>query len=52
MVCVCVQIYYYHNVKCRVEMFDKDLIMLQVSASVFLKKSSLQCALTAVQYAL
>uniref|UniRef100_A0A671S0N4 E3 ubiquitin-protein ligase n=1 Tax=Sinocyclocheilus anshuiensis TaxID=1608454 RepID=A0A671S0N4_9TELE len=25
------QIYYYHNVKCRVEMFDKDLIMLQVS---------------------
>uniref|UniRef100_A0A8C1UEU4 E3 ubiquitin-protein ligase n=1 Tax=Cyprinus carpio TaxID=7962 RepID=A0A8C1UEU4_CYPCA len=26
------QIYYYHNVKCRVEMFDKDLIMLQVSS--------------------
>lgn len=24
------QIYYYHNVKCRVEMFDKDVIMLQV----------------------
>lgn len=24
------QIYYYHNVKCRVEMFDKDLAMLQV----------------------
>ncbi|TNN26487.1 E3 ubiquitin-protein ligase UBR2 [Liparis tanakae] len=24
------QIYYYHNVKCRVEMFDKDMIMLQV----------------------
>lgn len=24
------QIYYYHNVKCRVEMFDKDIIMLQV----------------------
>ncbi|KAG7260794.1 hypothetical protein CRUP_006366 [Coryphaenoides rupestris] len=23
------QIYYYHNVKCRVEMFDKDIIMLQ-----------------------
>lgn len=29
------QIYYYHNVKCRVEMFDKDLIMLQVSFSFF-----------------
>ncbi|KAK7880180.1 hypothetical protein WMY93_033162 [Mugilogobius chulae] len=28
------QIYYYHNVKCRVEMFDKDLIMLQVGASM------------------
>ena len=28
---VCVfQIYYYHNVKCRVEMFDKDIVMLQV----------------------
>ncbi|XP_016403258.1 E3 ubiquitin-protein ligase UBR2-like, partial [Sinocyclocheilus rhinocerous] len=26
------QIYYYHNVKCRVEMFDKDLSMLQVSS--------------------
>lgn len=24
------QIYYYHNVKCRVEMFDKDIMMLQV----------------------
>lgn len=24
------QIYYYHNVKCRREMFDKDIIMLQV----------------------
>ncbi|XP_026858311.2 E3 ubiquitin-protein ligase UBR2 isoform X1 [Electrophorus electricus] len=28
------QIYYYHNVKCRVEMFDKDLMMLQVAASM------------------
>uniref|UniRef100_A0A4W4FNW4 E3 ubiquitin-protein ligase n=1 Tax=Electrophorus electricus TaxID=8005 RepID=A0A4W4FNW4_ELEEL len=28
------QIYYYHNVKCRVEMFDKDLMMLQVGASM------------------
>lgn len=28
------QIYYYHNVKCRVEMFEKDLIMLQVGASM------------------
>ncbi|XP_034041636.1 E3 ubiquitin-protein ligase UBR2 isoform X3 [Thalassophryne amazonica] len=28
------QIYYYHNVKCRVEMFDKDLIMLQTGASM------------------
>uniref|UniRef100_A0A671Y0X2 E3 ubiquitin-protein ligase n=1 Tax=Sparus aurata TaxID=8175 RepID=A0A671Y0X2_SPAAU len=28
------QIYYYHNVKCRVEMFDKDVIMLQVGASM------------------
>ncbi|XP_066553161.1 E3 ubiquitin-protein ligase UBR2 isoform X2 [Amia ocellicauda] len=27
------QIYYYHNVKCRVEMFDKDLMMLQAGAS-------------------
>ncbi|CAB1312562.1 unnamed protein product, partial [Coregonus sp. 'balchen'] len=27
-------IYYYHNVKCRVEMFDKDLIMLQAGASM------------------
>uniref|UniRef100_A0A3B3CH11 E3 ubiquitin-protein ligase n=1 Tax=Oryzias melastigma TaxID=30732 RepID=A0A3B3CH11_ORYME len=25
------QIYYYHNVKCRMEMFDKDIIMLQTS---------------------
>ncbi|KAK1338408.1 hypothetical protein QTO34_001524 [Cnephaeus nilssonii] len=24
------QIYYYHNVKCRREMFDKDIIMLQI----------------------
>ncbi|KAG7462626.1 hypothetical protein MATL_G00186810 [Megalops atlanticus] len=28
------QIYYYHNVKCRVEMFDKDLLMLQAGASM------------------
>ncbi|XP_051504014.1 E3 ubiquitin-protein ligase UBR2 isoform X2 [Myxocyprinus asiaticus] len=28
------QIYYYHNVKCRMEMFDKDLIMLQAGASM------------------
>ncbi|KAM4729976.1 LOW QUALITY PROTEIN: E3 ubiquitin-protein ligase UBR2 [Anableps anableps] len=28
------QIYYYHNVKCRVEMFDKDVVMLQVGASM------------------
>ncbi|XP_075902159.1 E3 ubiquitin-protein ligase UBR2 isoform X1 [Nelusetta ayraudi] len=28
------QIYYYHNVKCRVEMFDKDVSMLQVGASM------------------
>uniref|UniRef100_A0A3Q2ZJR7 E3 ubiquitin-protein ligase n=1 Tax=Kryptolebias marmoratus TaxID=37003 RepID=A0A3Q2ZJR7_KRYMA len=28
------QIYYYHNVKCRMEMFDKDIIMLQVGASM------------------
>ncbi|XP_058507486.1 E3 ubiquitin-protein ligase UBR2 isoform X4 [Solea solea] len=28
------QIYYYHNVKCRVEMFDKDINMLQVGASM------------------
>ncbi|XP_069394248.1 E3 ubiquitin-protein ligase UBR2 isoform X2 [Paralichthys olivaceus] len=28
------QIYYYHNVKCRVEMFDKDIIMLQTGASM------------------
>lgn len=25
------QIYYYHNVKCRREMFDKDIVMLQVT---------------------
>ncbi|KTG32945.1 hypothetical protein cypCar_00013012 [Cyprinus carpio] len=31
---LCAQIYYYHNVKCRVEMFDKDLIMLQAGASM------------------
>ncbi|XP_072565835.1 E3 ubiquitin-protein ligase UBR2 isoform X4 [Paramormyrops kingsleyae] len=28
------QIYYYHNVKCRVEMFDKDLVMLQAGSSM------------------
>ncbi|XP_067367513.1 E3 ubiquitin-protein ligase UBR2 isoform X5 [Channa argus] len=28
------QIYYYHNVKCRVEMFDKDVTMLQAGASM------------------
>ena len=24
------QIYFYHNVKCRQEMYDKDILMLQV----------------------
>ncbi|XP_047668062.1 E3 ubiquitin-protein ligase UBR2 isoform X5 [Tachysurus fulvidraco] len=28
------QIYYYHNVKCRLEMFDKDLMTLQAGASM------------------
>ncbi|XP_040839307.1 E3 ubiquitin-protein ligase UBR2 isoform X2 [Ochotona curzoniae] len=28
------QIYYYHNVKCRREMFDKDIIMLQTGVSM------------------
>ncbi|XP_045150705.1 E3 ubiquitin-protein ligase UBR2 [Echinops telfairi] len=28
------QIYYYHNVKCRREMFDKDVIMLQTGVSM------------------
>uniref|UniRef100_A0A8C8SAP4 E3 ubiquitin-protein ligase n=1 Tax=Pelusios castaneus TaxID=367368 RepID=A0A8C8SAP4_9SAUR len=28
------QIYYYHNVKCRREMFDKDIIMLQTGLSM------------------
>ncbi|XP_028676541.1 E3 ubiquitin-protein ligase UBR2 isoform X1 [Erpetoichthys calabaricus] len=28
------QIYYYHNVKCRAEMFDKDLSVLQAGASM------------------
>ncbi|XP_060129020.1 E3 ubiquitin-protein ligase UBR2 isoform X2 [Zootoca vivipara] len=28
------QIYYYHNVKCRREMFDKDIVMLQTGASM------------------
>uniref|UniRef100_A0A673YKC5 E3 ubiquitin-protein ligase n=1 Tax=Salmo trutta TaxID=8032 RepID=A0A673YKC5_SALTR len=27
------QVYYYHDVKCRDEMFDKDVIMLQIAAS-------------------
>jgi hypothetical protein len=26
-------VYYYHDVKCRDEMYDKDVIMLQVSVS-------------------
>eukprot|EP00069_Balaena_mysticetus_P000074 bmy_00077T0 len=28
------QIYYYHNVKCRREMFDKDIVMLQTGVSM------------------
>ncbi|XP_075411213.1 E3 ubiquitin-protein ligase UBR2 isoform X2 [Tenrec ecaudatus] len=28
------QIYYYHNVKCRREMFDKDVVMLQTGVSM------------------
>ncbi|XP_021115463.1 E3 ubiquitin-protein ligase UBR2 isoform X5 [Heterocephalus glaber] len=28
------QIYYYHNVKCRREMFDKDIMMLQTGVSM------------------
>nr|DBA27212.1 TPA: hypothetical protein GDO54_011378 [Pyxicephalus adspersus] len=28
------QIYYYHNVKCRREMYDKDIVMLQAGASM------------------
>ncbi|XP_069773436.1 E3 ubiquitin-protein ligase UBR1 isoform X2 [Narcine bancroftii] len=28
------QVYYYRNVKCREEMFDKDIIMLQIAASI------------------
>ncbi|KAG8443710.1 hypothetical protein GDO86_009037 [Hymenochirus boettgeri] len=28
------QVYYYHNVKCRKEMFDKDIVMLQAGASM------------------
>ncbi|XP_060067571.1 E3 ubiquitin-protein ligase UBR2-like isoform X1 [Ylistrum balloti] len=28
------QIFFYHNVKCRREMYDKDIVMLQVGASV------------------
>lgn len=27
------QIYFYHNVKCRQEMYDKDILMLQIGAS-------------------
>lgn len=38
------QIYYYHNVKCRVEMFDKDIIMLQVRTHSDSAHST--CALT------
>ncbi|KAK3092305.1 hypothetical protein FSP39_001069, partial [Pinctada imbricata] len=28
------QIFFYHNVKCRREMFDKDIVMLQICAAV------------------
>lgn len=28
-----VQVYYYQDVKCRDEMYDKDVLMLQVSGS-------------------
>lgn len=29
------QIYFYQNVRCRTEMADKDLLMLQVSAFIW-----------------
>ncbi|CAH2240132.1 jg6386 [Pararge aegeria aegeria] len=28
------QLYFYHNVKCRTEMFDRDVVMLQIGASL------------------
>ncbi|XP_032523092.1 E3 ubiquitin-protein ligase UBR1 isoform X1 [Danaus plexippus] len=28
------QLYFYHNVKCRTEMYDRDVIMLQIGASL------------------
>lgn len=28
------QIFFYHNVRCRVEMYDKDIVMLQIGASL------------------
>lgn len=28
----CKQVYYYQDVKCRDEMFDKDIVMLQVGS--------------------
>ncbi|CAH2087795.1 unnamed protein product [Euphydryas editha] len=28
------QLYFYHNVKCRAEMFDRDVVMLQIGASL------------------
>lgn len=28
------QIYFYHNVRCRAEMYDRDIIMLQIGASL------------------
>ncbi|KAM3862891.1 E3 ubiquitin-protein ligase UBR2 [Diretmus argenteus] len=40
------QIYYYHNVKCRVEMFDKDVIMLQAGASMMDPNHFLMIALS------
>ncbi|XP_056148374.1 E3 ubiquitin-protein ligase UBR2 [Lampris incognitus] len=40
------QIYYYHNVKCRVEMFDKDIIMLQAGASMMDPNHFLMIALS------
>lgn len=38
------QIYYYHNVKCRREMFDKDIVMLQVTTYTSLH--FIKCLLT------
>lgn len=28
------QLYFYHNVRCRTEMLDRDIIMLQIGASL------------------